>query len=280
MPRELRDFLNLHAGETAWLFGKGPSLDRFDMALAGPLRVAINDVVRYVPGCRYGFANDSVERWAEFYQPGQVLFQPLRVLHDIHAGKPPLACERVWFADDWDDDRLVWPIERVAEHGLTVRRGTLGSAGQLLRLMGVAKVVCVGIDGGGQHAARSWRTELRTDHAPEYSSIRAHFIHACRLSGLPVEFHGADLSQQLPDGMKTIKVIENILVGGIHCCSGAIIEQPPHIADQLVADGLAVHWRAPVSTSAAEVATAAPAQEQAVVSAPSSPRRRKAAPAA
>ena len=54
-------FLNRHAGETAWLFGKGPSLSTFDFKTAGPLRVAINDVIAHVPDCLYGFANDGVE---------------------------------------------------------------------------------------------------------------------------------------------------------------------------------------------------------------------------
>jgi len=69
-------FLNRHAGQTAWLFGKGPSLSTFDFKTAGPLRVAINDVIAHVPDCVFGFANDGVSKWKDAYKPGQTLFQP------------------------------------------------------------------------------------------------------------------------------------------------------------------------------------------------------------
>lgn len=264
MPRALRDFLHLHPGETAWLFGKGPSLDRFDFATAGPLRLAINDVVGRVPGCRYGFANDSVADWAHLYTPGLVLFQPRRLYHDIHAARVPVACERVWFDDDWDDDRLAWPPERLAAEGLCVRRGTLGSAGQILRVLGVRRVVCVGIDGGGRHASGTWLTRLRHDHAADYNAIRDGFILASRLGGLQVEFFGADPGSN-PDGMKTIKILENTFIRGRAVCVGEITEASPFEAEELVALGRAVFWAPPPAAPAPAAASIAPVTETAAL---------------
>lgn len=278
MTRALKDFINLHRGETAWLFGKGPSLDSFDMSAAGPLRVAINDVVKEVPGCLYGFANDSVEAWAHVYRPEHVLFQPLRLHHDIHARDIPVAAERIWFADDWDSERLAWSPERLAADGLCVRRGTLGSAGQILRVMGVSRIICVGIDGGGTHASRPWHTRLRHDHATDYNSIRDAFITACRIAGIEVEFFGADLSSQLSNGMKTIKIIETCLVAGLHRCAGEIYDETPLVADELVQSGRAVFWQKPTEVEAApviETAAAAPVAEQAIAPAQRAKKARK-----
>lgn len=276
MPRDLLDFLNLHPGETAWLFGKGPSLDGFDFAAAGPLRVAINDVVGRVPGCVYGFANDSVADWAHVYQPGLVLFQPRRLEHDIHAARCPVACERVIFDDELDDERLAWPPARLALIGLSVRRGTLGSAGQILRVMGVRRVVCVGIDGGGRHASGHWHTRLRHDHAADYNSIRDAFVTASRIQGLDVVFHGADLTTQLPNGMITIKILENTFIRGVPVRAGEIVEAAPSDAAILIAERRAVAWNAPAPVSAQapiEAAAAAPVSEQAVARPAAKPRR-------
>lgn len=276
MPRSLHEFIGKHHGETAWLFGKGPSLDGFDFAAAGPLRVAINDVVGRVPGCVYGFANDSVAAWAHVYQPGLVLFQPRRLEHDIHAARCPVACERVIFDDDQDDERLAWPPERLAREGLSVRRGTLGSAGQILRVMGVRRIICVGIDGGGQHASGQWHTRLRHDHAADYNSIRDAFITASRIQGLDVVFHGADLTTQLPNGMKTLKILENTFIRGVPVREGEIVDVAPLDAAILIAERRAMAWTAPAPVAApapVEAAAAAPVAEQAVARPAAKPRR-------
>lgn len=263
MPRTLKDFMGVHAGETAWIFGKGPSLDAFDMAQAGPLRCAINDVVRYVPGCIYGFANDSVAAWKDVYAAGQVLFQPLRLEHDMHAARCEVDAERVWFADGYEPERMAWTREQLADRGLAVRRGTLGSAEQILHVMGVKKIVCVGIDGGGRHAAKEWRTELRHDHAADYNGIRDAFITAAHLHGIEVEFFGAATNDsQLINGMKVIKATSNILVEGVHRCENEIFHCSPLVAAELVSQGLAAFFTKPAEP-AVETAAAAPVAETA-----------------
>lgn len=264
--RTLKDFLGAHAGETAWLFGKGPSLDAFDMNTAGPLRCAINDVVKEVPGCRYGFANDSVRDWAHVYRPGQVLFTPERLMRNEFLQPVQPGIEVVLFPDDHDDERLAWPAARLATEGLAVRRGTLGSAGQVLAVMGVRKIVCVGIDGGGRHAAREWHTRLRHDHAQDYNAIRDAFITACRIQGVKLEFFGADLRTQLSNGMKTIKILQNTFIVGQPVCVGEIVDASPLEADLLVAEGRATYWQRPNAAAVpGEAATIEPAGETAAV---------------
>lgn len=259
MARTLRDFLHVHQGETAWLFGKGPSLDTFDLASAGPLRVAINDVVKEIPGCRYGFANDSVRPWAGVYRSDHVLFTPARTWNDEFlqgAGGPPaLACEVVTYPDGYDDTRLQWPHERLATEGLAIRPGTLGSAAQILALMGVTRLICVGIDGGGRHAARTWLTRLRNEHHRDYNRIRDSFIESAPLLGLTIEFHG---TAHNPDGTMTLKILSSSIVRNFRdVFTGEVVDVPEAEARVLIAER-----RARLATAAdLEPASPAPAVE-------------------
>jgi len=275
MERTLKDFLYAHAGATAWLFGKGPTLDRFDMATAGPLRVAINDVVKEVPGCLYGFANDSVADWAHVYRPGQVLFQPVRLWHDIHAKKCPVACERVWYEDKGDNDRLRWDPAEAAARGLAIRRGTLGSVGQILRIMGVQRIVCVGIDGGGQHSAKGWHTRLRADHATDYNEIRNEFIKACDVQGLELEFFDPN-KPTMSNGKKRVRIVSQTFCRGKLCMVGQIHDLAPADADELVQAHRAIYLKdettdhGPRDDGTTETASAAPEVET-----PEAPAKRK-----
>ena len=45
IDRRASDFHLQHDGQTAWIFGKGPGIDRFPMESAGPLRICINESV-------------------------------------------------------------------------------------------------------------------------------------------------------------------------------------------------------------------------------------------
>lgn len=137
IPMDLADFINRHAGESAWLFGKGPSLSDFDFSTAGPLRCAINDTIAHIPACTYGFANDGVRRWRDLYQPGQILFQPRRCIWEYEGAPVGVACDLVWFADGYGHERILLPREELARE-LSIRRGTLGSALQILHLMGIS----------------------------------------------------------------------------------------------------------------------------------------------
>lgn len=228
-------FLNRHAGETAWLFGKGPSLSTFDFKTAGPLRAAINDVIDHVPGCKYGFANDGVRLWHEAYQSGQILFQPIRCMHEYDSRDGGVACEVVAYQDTSDDRRLILSREEIAELP-TVRRGTLGSALQILHVMGVRSVHMVGFDGGGTHAEGfEWKTRLRADHAKDYNAIRSAAIDSAFLMGIALRFHNQDHTMET-NGRIFVRFIGNSFVDTKPYAIGEVASFSPATATKLFAE--------------------------------------------
>ena len=251
----LAPFLNRHAGETAWLFGKGPGLNTFDLSQAGPLRVAINDVAAHVPDVRYCFSNDGVANWRDIYAPGPVLFQPVRALGEFDSTKKDaVACEVVTYRYDWDDELLFQPRERLAEC-LAVRRGTLGSALQILHIMGVAKVVLVGIDGGNAHAeGYAWRTRLRREHWKDYNAIRDGAIDAAELLGITLHFHNPTHTME-QDGKVWVKITRNCFAGGVPYGVNQLVKLNPKVAGELVSIGSAVSHDGPPAKASPEKAS-------------------------
>lgn len=236
----LTGFLGKHAGEVAWLFGKGPSLDLFDFKDAGPIRAAVNDVAAIVPGCRYGFANDDTADWADLYRnTGKdfVLFQPWRIAKT--ATVPP--CKWHVFADRADDDLWHLPAREKAVQGLGVGNGTISSAIQIFQIMGIRKVVCVGIDGGQKHASRNqWRTRLQNDHWRTYARIRQSFIVRARELGIELEFFGAGKTPEQKRGNMKILIVRNTASKGITFAEGEVVELEESEAGLLVACGKAI----------------------------------------
>jgi hypothetical protein len=269
--RTLKDFIGLHRGETAWIFGKGPSLSTFDFKTAGKLRFAINDVIAHIPDCQYGFANDGVAKWADVYKPGQVLFQPSRCLHEYDSTKPgAVACEVVTYRDDSDDTRLLCQPEQLAEC-LTIRRGTLGSALQILRIMGIQSVHMVGIDGGGTHAEGfEWKTRLRHDHAKDYNAIRSAAIDAAFIMGIALRFHNHDNTMET-NGRVFVKMTRNCFAEAKPYFIGEVASFSPKIAGELISNRAAELFSPPVQTpieaailpATAETATLPPAKRAA-----------------
>jgi len=232
----LSDYINLHAGETAWLFGKGQSFSQFDFKNAGKIRAAINDVIQYVPDCLYGFANDGVAKWSDVYKPHHTLFQPLRCLHEYDSTKPEAVnCKVVTFHDDSEDRRLLSSREEMAEV-MAIRRGTLGSALQILHLMGIKTVHMVGFDGGGHHASGyEWRTRLRHDHAKDYDAIKFAAIDAARIMGMTLKFHNQE-NDMTNDGKVMVKFSRNCFVQSIPYRQGEIASINPRDARQLIVE--------------------------------------------
>lgn len=253
----LSPFLNAHVGQTFWLFGKGPSLSTFDFNQAGPLRGAINDVARYVPDCRYCFSNDGVSRWVDVYREGQVLFQPERAIKQWDCRKHgDLPCEVVVYPDTYNDERMLRSREELALC-LTIRRGTLGSALQILHIMGIRTVHLVGIDGGQAHAPGfEWRTKLRLEHWKDYNAIRSDAIDQAELLGMELRFHNHDHTME-NDGKKWVKFRKNCAVRGVHCPIGSLKKLPPVVADELVSMGAAVLHDGPTTKAAPPIETAA-----------------------
>ena len=152
----IAELLGKHPHEEAWIFGKGPSLDRFDFATAGPLRICINESVLTVPGATYFFAHDElpIQRAAAAW--------PMRLSCHLAAGSSQLRGNkrhsgRLRFLPTQNVsvnlELLDWSPEKIAQKssllGLT---GTVHSAIHFCRLIGVSSVVFVGMDGTGGYA--------------------------------------------------------------------------------------------------------------------------------
>ncbi|MDP7015073.1 MAG: hypothetical protein QGG36_04710 [Pirellulaceae bacterium] len=147
--------LDCHAGEPAWIFGKGPSLDAFPMNSAGPLRLCINESVRAVPSPTYFFAHDEgpIKNVADAWPAKcRAILQPVRAEYAKDCGIPEklLYTYEKRFADnavrDLDAEGIA---KRSALYGNT---GTVHCAIHFCRLIGVSRVVMVGFDGSGGYA--------------------------------------------------------------------------------------------------------------------------------
>ncbi len=194
----LVDWLDVHRGEEAWIFGKGPSFDAFDMVNAGPIRCAINDVVAHLPACKYAFAVDRIDRWADMYPSTVTLFRPWDSLANhparLTCKTVPMPKEVVGISEErlrnLDElSRMTWPrpCRQSLAIGFVGLPGTLGSAVQVLAVMGVKTVHCVGIDGGERYASPAFR--IRTpNNSRMYDMIRTAFVWAARELDMRVTF--------------------------------------------------------------------------------------------
>lgn len=254
----LSQFLDRHAGKTAWLFGKGPGLDHFNFSDAGKLRCAINDVIGSIPHCLYGFAADSVRGWADVYCPEHTLFQPERALSAWDSSQPGrVSCQLVTYADDWTEGRTQGTREELAEC-LQVRRGTIGSALQILHIMGVSEVIAVGIDGGNRHSSLAqWRTKLKREHFKQYNAIRADAIRVAEELGINLQFYHPN--QAMSHGKTTIKMLQSCFVEGEPFEAGKQYTLNPEAAQRVISIGRAVA----IDSPARETASAKPVLETA-----------------
>lgn len=271
--RRLTDFIDIHKGETVWLFGKGPSLDLFDMEEAGELRAAINDVAGFVPGCKYAFSNDRINPWIDVYKEGTILFTPARPFEEpILQAKICKTCEHIVYHDYHDDKRLATVTPRqLAEEGLSIRKGTIGSAIQILWIMGVTRIVLVGIDGGQAHAKRhTWRTRLRNLHFLDYNAIRNQLIQTAGLLGITLEFFGLKGNTN-PNGTMKLRIIRNTFCKEVFCKAGQIIECEPFEAQELKNAGVAVELKEPVEPPTIERTVIAPENPERHLSQPETP---------
>lgn len=214
-------FLNKHAGQIAWLFGKGPSLSTFNFSDAGKLRFAINDVIAHVPDCHYGFANDGVARWKDVYKHGQTLFQPIRAMGEFDSRNGAIAANVVTY-DDIHDDEILLKSRAIMAQKLSIRRGTLGSALQIMHVMGIKAVHLVGFDGGNSHAPGfEWKTRLRAEHYKDYNAIRDAAIDAAFLMGISLKFHN-QYDHMTDDGKQFVKFTRDSFAHGVGYREGEI----------------------------------------------------------
>ena len=144
---------NKHAGQSAWIFGKGPGLDLFDQSDAGTLRICINESLFRVDSPSYFFAHDEVpiERVSKRWPLGCLaILEPARGAFAASCGIP-------------EDD--IWVYQKVDLAGgpghivdrrspvLVGKTGTVHSAIDFCRLVGANEVVLVGFEGRGGYAS-------------------------------------------------------------------------------------------------------------------------------
>ncbi len=310
-PRSLLDFLNVHPGETAVLFGKGPSLDAWirgqESGVSDPgsdrqavIAAFINDTIAYqsellapISGSQlstpnsqlrsYCFANDGIALWHDLYRPGHVLFQPRRILTEITHQAPAPACECIIFDDSGPSLQGRETPALLLKRGLATLHGTAGSALQILCIMGVRHIVCVGFDGGSARADRPWRVPLKPTAAQDYADIRRDFIHAAATLGVFIEFYGEPpmstsqpfVSFRTPNATATLRIISATCVKGTSVAVDDLVEVDAETASILIGCGRAERWVAPAPPPVIETAAVEPRAETAAIQNQSSPQRKK-----
>ena len=153
--RSIAELLGRHNGAEAWIFGKGSSLDDFDISTASPLRICINESLLVVSEASYFFAHDEVpiQRVAPYWPSGCcAILQPVRGNYAVSRGIPSDAIF-TYEKRERQLDVLNWPAERIArEASLLGLTGTVHSALHFCRLIGAVSVVFVGMDAGPAYA--------------------------------------------------------------------------------------------------------------------------------
>lgn len=242
---DLSDFLHAHDGETAWIFGKGPSFSGFDFLQAKGIRCAINDVVGHVPDCKYAFANDGIKRWVDLYPQGIILFQPEKALAEFDS-RNAINGDLVIYQDSYRDE--IGSVDDIAKSP-AVRHGTLGSAIQILHLMGINTIHLVGIDGGNSHApGYKWRTRLRASHFKDYNNIRNDAIRIADELGITLIFHNT--TNDMSNGKITVKILRSCIADGQPVEEGKTYDLNPQTAADLIAIRRAVAVDAPKKETA------------------------------
>lgn len=155
--QSIKDLCSVHKSGEAWLFGKGPSLDKFDHDSAGPLRICINESALHVPCPTYFFAHDEkpIYRVAVNWPFGcRAILEPTRSAFAVEVGWPN---EHIYVYNKRQGDRrsLEWSADEIAEHeALYGRSSTVHSAIHFCVLIGVSRIIFVGFDGSGGYARR------------------------------------------------------------------------------------------------------------------------------
>lgn len=188
LPRRLAEFEGIHAGKTAWMFGKGPSFERFDLSTAGPLRMCVNETCYAVPDPTYLCALDRLNGYAHRIPRGiECVFHPARTVRDrfLCAVLPPPEIPVCIFEDTLSTIPLENPYHALQE--LHRGEGTAVAAIQILHIMRVARVVFVGFDGGGGYG-REWFYRHRPEFDRAYGSIRAFVARLCAQWGIEADF--------------------------------------------------------------------------------------------
>lgn len=186
MKTSLSQFVGVHAGQRAWVLGKGSSLSKLKVEEIDGITCCINDTVQVVPSPDYGFSNDGFKDWQDLYLQGFTVFQPERTTK-LHHGEQRDDINLISYVDHAEKKTFDSSPSDMARDGLTMREGTLGSVVQILFIMGIKEIVAVGIDGGNHHCQNwQWRTQLQNEHFKHYNRFRHGFIADCQHFGINV----------------------------------------------------------------------------------------------
>ena len=178
-----------HEGETAFVFGKGPSLDHFDIDQAGPLRICINESIRSVPRSAYFFAHDElpIRRAAECWQSGcRAILQLPRAELACDCG---IADESIYVYDKRQGEghsTTLTAEQMAARNCLYGNSGTVHSALHFCRLIGASRVELIGFDGAGGYAKCLGLPAGGAQH----ERIRRDSVNLLEILQIPFEFFG------------------------------------------------------------------------------------------
>lgn len=183
----ISELLFAHRDEVAWIFGKGPSLDAFDMRTVGDLRICINESLLAVDRPTYFFAHDETPikrvsgRWPEGCR---AILQPVRAEYAAQQGLPDGSIYT--YTKRHEDKRVLgYAPEKTAEEAVLYgQSGTVHSALHFCRLIGASAVRLVGFDGKGGYA-RSLELPSGGRH---HSRIRQDSVTLMRILKLPYRF--------------------------------------------------------------------------------------------
>lgn len=153
--RSIAELLNAHAGQVAWIFGKGPGLDNFDFSSASSPIICINESLLAVSSADYFFAHDErpIERVSKVWPIGcKAVLQPSRCSYAAHCGIPSNDLYS-YEKRDRDLSILSWTPEQIARNGMLLgMTGTVHSALHFCKLIAAHSVILVGMDGVGGYA--------------------------------------------------------------------------------------------------------------------------------
>lgn len=160
-------------------------------------------------------------------------------MHEFDSRNGAVACDVVTYEDTHNQHILTSRVEDHAQ-ALSIQPGTLGSALQILRIMGIRTIHLVGFDGGGQHAGGfAWRTRLRADHTRDYDQIKAAAMISAQIMGLTLTFYN-EPTMDHPE-TKTVQFTRSVFAEGNPYSVGEIARFNTKIAAELIVAGAAVY---------------------------------------
>lgn len=183
--------IDQYAGQPVWIFGKGPSLDQFQMADAGPGRVCINESVRAVPSPAYFFAHDEgpIRNTADDWPEGcRAVLQHERAVFAEACGIPS---DLIYVYEKRYADNTVRDMDAagIARHrSLYGNSGTVHCAIHFCRLIGASRIVMVGFDGTGGYA----KSINLPDGGADHDRIRRDSVSLLNTLEIPYEFFQPD----------------------------------------------------------------------------------------